>query len=171
MTDAPDPIAEAVDQVLHLDAAPRDAAQASEAALALEALLLPLQEAGADVAPPPGLWDRIAERLDVTEDAPGTRTSVPDASGWEPLKPGLSRRMLYVNQPAGQAGYYLRFEAGAVLPGHAHAGDEHCIVISGRLQIGRSSFGPGTYHLAEQGQAHTEIRALEPTTVFILGAL
>lgn len=171
MTEAKEPFAEVVAQVLHLVASPRDAALASEAAQALEAVLLPMHEIGEEVAPPPGLWDRIADRLDVTEDAPGTRTTVPDAGGWEPILPGLSRRMLYVNQEAGQAGYYLRFDDGAVLPSHAHDGDEHCIVISGRLQIGRSSFGPGTYHLAEQGQTHTEIRALEPTTVFILGAL
>ncbi len=139
-------------------------------ALELEDLLLPMHT-GQETAPSPALWEAIEANLDAREDAPGTRTVRPTDGTWEMIAPGVERQMVFIDRDANQGGYYLRFATDAVLPSHSHDHHEHCVVLSGQLRLGRSRFGPGTYHFAERGHDHPPIIAEEEAMVFILGSL
>lgn len=136
-----------------------------------EEQFLVLNAADDPVAPSDGLWDAISQRIDEADSAPGTR-SVPDADGvWEQIGPGITRKVVHVDQVQGAQCYFVRMDRGAVLPTHAHHLDEHCVVLKGTLRVGEGEFGPGTYHFAQAGMDHVTLEAVEAAEFFVFGAL
>ncbi len=136
----------------------------------LEQALLPLHGASSE-APAPDLWDRIETAIDREDAAPGSRTIASDEGVWEQFAPGIERKVVHVDRAAGTQAYFVRMAKGAILPGHDHASDEHCVVLDGALEIGGDVFGKGTYHFVRDGMPHGPIRALSDTHFFIQGAL
>ena len=136
----------------------------------LEAALLPLQPSS-DAALSPALWDRIVERIEQEHLAPGTTTMTRDEGAWEPLAPGVERKVVHVDAVAGRQSFFVRMRAGAVLPAHEHRADEHCAILEGELEIGGAVYGAGTFHFAEQGVPHVPITARTDAVFFIHGAL
>ncbi len=139
-----------------------------------EAALAPLEHASRNevlVTPGEGVWGKIANRLDELESAPGTRTITLDAGVWETIGAGIERKVLHVNRIEKAEVIMVRMEKGSVLPEHEHAGDEHCVVLSGQLRVGGKTFGAGAYHFAEQGINHNPIIAETDAVFFIYGAL
>lgn len=139
-----------------------------------EAAFAPLEQATTyETLPPPGdaLWGKIESRLDELEHAPGTRTITPEAGVWEKIGEGIERKVLHVDRVQLAEVVMVRMRRGAVLPEHEHAGDEHCVVVSGELRVGGKTFGAGAYHFAEQGINHNPIVAEQDAVFFIYGAL
>ncbi|MEX0350120.1 MAG: cupin domain-containing protein [Paracoccaceae bacterium] len=123
-------------------------------------------ETGDAPPPPASLWASIADQVDV---APGIRTVRPEDGIWETLGNGLRRKIVHVDAGAERAGYFLELEAGSQLPEHAHAADEHCVVLKGTLKIGSQLFGAGAYQFAKRGHPHPPVTAETPALVFIYG--
>lgn len=126
---------------------------------------------GGAVAPPPGLWRRIAATIADARASPGTQSRRGGPEGWEVIAPGLEKRLLHVDRAAGTQSYFLRVAAGAEIPRHAHAMDEHCVLLEGELEVGGARFGPGDFQLGLAGFDHAPIRAASPAMVFIHGEL
>jgi len=82
-------------------------------------------------------------------------------AAWEPLRAGIAVSWLYRNGDHGPAAAFLRYEPGARVPHHLHAGYEHVLVLSGSQtdRNGRHQAGalvinpPGTSHevVSEEG--------------------
>lgn len=110
------------------------------------------------------LMDRVAD-TDCTH-----LTIAGDEGQWRPFGSGV--RIKVLREHAGVLSYLLRLEPGASLPPHRHPQDEECIVIEGRLQVGKNvEFGPGSYHLAHGGALHATIRTETGATIFLRGAV
>lgn len=136
----------------------------------LEEALLQLHDPAA-ASPAPDLWSRIETDIGRQEAAPGTRTITHDEGVWEELAPGIERKLVHVDRAAGTQAYFVRMASGAILPGHEHGADEHCVVLEGTLEIGGDVFGRGTYHFVQDGMPHEPIVARSDAFFFIHGAL
>ncbi|MEE9453617.1 MAG: cupin domain-containing protein [Paracoccaceae bacterium] len=116
---------------------------------------------------PDTLWSGIEARLTEAGVTPGIRTIQPDAGVWECITPGVERKIVHQDPSRRTLSYFLRLRTGAVLPEHDHPGDEHCVVLTGTLQIGDTVFAAGSYQFAAQGMPHPIVTAQSPALVFI----
>lgn len=128
------------------------------------------------VPPPPGLKDKIFQRL---EDIENTKTANPlatlaglrfenvnDATGWKPLPiPGAWIKLLSLEKERGYAILMGKLEAGARYPAHVNAGPEDFLILSGDLHIGSQRLGPGDFHHADGGSKHEENYSLAGCTL------
>lgn len=108
--------------------------------------------------------DRVADADDshLTIDA--------DDGDWQPFLDGI--RIKVLREDAGVLSYLLQLAPGATLPPHRHPQDEECVVLQGRLHVGRSlQLGPGGYHLAHAGALHASISTPTGATIFLRGAV
>ncbi|HZR03598.1 MAG TPA: cupin domain-containing protein [Burkholderiales bacterium] len=131
-----------------------------------EALML----AAGGVQPPPdraaALKQRILERFRNEQRSPEhTLTVFADAGTWKTIMPGIHVKPLHADETG--RSFLLRLDPGAVLPSHAHDGDEECMVIAGELYLGDFRVGPGDYHLAQHGSHHGDIHAPHGALVFL----
>lgn len=102
--------------------------------------------------------------------APPVRTIQPEQGTWRQILPGIERKTLH--RDGDIVSVLLRMQAGAVLPGHAHARDEECVVMQGRIRVGAAlDVAAGGFHWVAQGTPHEAIVALEDTVVYLRGAL
>jgi anti-sigma factor ChrR (cupin superfamily) len=136
----------------------------------LEEAMLALQRAD-DAAPSPDLWAKIAAKIDQDEAAPGTATITAGEGVWERVAPGVDRKVVHVDRTGGIQSYFVRMTEGAVMPGHEHHADEHCVVMQGELEIGGAIYAGGTYHFAGRGIPHLPIIARSDALLFIHGEL
>ncbi len=95
-----------------------------------EVLFGDLDESIEPVTPPPGLWERIERSIDALEAA-----ATPDASAWEPLAPGIGRKIMRTNVSAGIEILLFKVapQASLVLPNDLIARD--CLVLDGDIEI------------------------------------
>lgn len=128
--------------------------------------LAPLDH-GVEDALPDQLWAAIEARLEEVEALPGIRTVRPNDGLWEDIAPGIARKIVHQDTGGHGVSYFLRIEAGAVLPEHGHPGDEHCVVLEGELRVGDTIFGPGSFQYAARGHDHPSITAVTAAIVFI----
>lgn len=145
-------------------------ADISDRELAWATALGPL-DAAAERPAPAHLWERIAARLTTAEAVPGSRTLGVDDGVWETVGAGVERKLLMVDRGSGESSYYIRMAAGARLPRHRHSRDEHCVVLSGELEIAGQVFGAGVYHFVPSGVIHPVVTAHSDALFFICGAL
>lgn len=118
-------------------------------------------------APGARVWEKIEAGLDAGLSAPQTRTIAPDEGVWETLTPGVERKVVSADAAEGAVSYYVRMKAGAVMPAHRHAHDEHCVVLEGDLDIGDVRVVQGAYHLARKGVRHPRIVAVTDALFYI----
>ena len=118
-----------------------------------------------------GLWAGVEALLDQEAAAPQTRTTPPDAGVWEAFVTGVERKVLHLDAASGRMSYFVRMKAGAQMPAHRHAADEHCVVLSGELSIGGVAFGAGAFHFASHGVVHGRITAVTDAVFFIHGGV
>jgi anti-sigma factor ChrR (cupin superfamily) len=78
----------------------------------------------------------------------------PDALAWEPFRDGIRAAWLYRNGAHGAAAAYLRYEPGAGVPRHWHAGYEHVFVLRGSQTDHNGRHGPGSLVISPPGSAH-----------------
>jgi quercetin dioxygenase-like cupin family protein len=115
-----------------------------------------------------GIKHRLLDR--VADEHTHQHTTVQaDDSSWVPLMPGVEIRVLHERAEA--IAYLLRLQAGAQLPPHRHRHDETCVVLEGRIRIGRDlELGPGGYHLAVEGTLHATVQSDGGAVLFLHGA-
>ena len=104
-----------------------------------EQALASLSLAAPPIAPPPGLWAKIAGQL-----APAVPVGIeigPLAAGkWRKLAPGVEIKPLW-----GKRTFLIRCEPGATVPRHRHRSFEHTLILTGDIAAGHGDFGPGDY--------------------------
>jgi anti-sigma factor ChrR (cupin superfamily) len=77
-------------------------------------------------------------------------------AAWRPTKvPGVTMRLMYIDQERQRATACLRMEPGHCYPPHDHHGVEEVFVLEGDLRIGNTILRAGDYQRAE-GDTHHE---------------
>jgi anti-sigma factor ChrR (cupin superfamily) len=120
----------------------------------------------------PDVAARIKHRLleRVAQAQAGHVTVHAGAAGWKPLYEGVQIKVLH--RVGGVMSYLLRLAPGASLAAHRHPVDEECVVLEGRLRIGRDLVvDAGGFHLAHQDALHARITSDEGATIYLRGAI
>jgi hypothetical protein len=128
----------------------------------------------APAVPSPALRGRLMAQLAPTtggQDGGSGLVSIRAGEGtWQPVAPGIDRKMLYVDRAADAITYLLRMTPGSVLPRHEHGGVEQCLIVSGSLSVGAETFGPGDFQWLEAHSVHAPIHSGEGCTVLIVAS-
>lgn len=85
---------------------------------------------------------------------------------WEPFRPGVDVSWIYRDGDQGPAAAFLRYEPGARIPNHLHAGFEHVLVLSGSQTDRNGRHGPGTLVVNQPGSTH-DVVSEEGCVVYI----
>ena len=136
-------------------------------AAALKALLAAVQPE------PPGpevtarIMRRIGKRLAAEPRCDASRgvIDIPRDSGWRAFVDGAEMKVLH--DDGRTMTWLVRMEAGAVLDGHDHAGDEECLVLEGDFWLNDVRYGPGDYQIAFAGTRHQSARTDSGCLVFV----
>lgn len=121
-------------------------------------------------AAPASLRARVLDRVRDAQRAPDhTLTVHADEGRWKTVLPGVHMKTLHADRTG--RSFLLRLDPGAILPSHAHDGDEECVVLSGALYLGDFRVGTGDYHLARNGSTHGDIHAPNGALVFLRSAV
>lgn len=117
--------------------------------MVLDALLQSI----APIAPPLGLRAKVLERARAS--TPGKHfITLRNQEGWSELAPGVSVKVLFVDQHATTKSFLLRAAPGTCLPEHEHHGDEECMVLEGSFTLGDLTLRAGDFHCAPKGSTH-----------------
>jgi len=111
--------------------------------------------------------------------SPGVRASVLEAVGrppfefvttadgeWMPVSDGVAHKLLAGRPGMTSKSYLLRIDAGHAVPYHAHAAFEHCLVVSGTVELAGRTLTAGDFHLAARGSVHEVVSS--PTGCVLL---
>ncbi|MCI3131053.1 cupin domain-containing protein [Phenylobacterium aquaticum] len=156
------PAPEAFDEAAaraRIAASPTFAASAQAWEAEVSALTPPL----APIAPPPAVWDRIADETL----GPATLTVRAEDGEWEPLSPGVSRRVLHRDPAGGWQAVLIRMAPGATLAAHSHASLEECVVLEGEFEVDGETVRKGDFHLAFAGRDHPAIHSRGSALLYI----
>lgn len=127
---------------------------------ALEQDLAGLAAAGADVAPDPELWSRIAVAMDP---GPGGTLLHRRAEGdWIEASPGVRTKTLWDRNTL-----LVEIAPGAPVPPHPHPMIEHCVVLEGALHVEGVPVRPGDYHAVPRGVPHEAVTAPDGALLLI----
>jgi anti-sigma factor ChrR (cupin superfamily) len=77
------------------------------------------------------------------------------SNGWRPLREGVSFRSLFQDADSGYQVGLIRYEPGASVPRHRHAGEEHIYILSGSQQDERGVYSAGSYLYNPEGSEHS----------------
>jgi anti-sigma factor ChrR (cupin superfamily) len=136
-----------------------------------------MAQAMPSVALPPGLKEKVFQRIEQMENAKpaspaalglaGLRfANANDQTGWKQLPiPGAWIKLLSLEKERGYAVLMGKLEAGARYPAHVNAGSEDFLVLTGDLHIGNRRLGPGDFHHADGGSHHEENHSVEGCTL------
>jgi anti-sigma factor ChrR (cupin superfamily) len=91
-------------------------------------------------------------------------TTIP-VDGWQPFRPGVEVRWMY-RVDGGSSAALLRYEPGASIPRHEHAGYEHIVVLAGSQSDGYGDYPAGTLIVNRPGSQH-RVASPEGCVVFI----
>jgi anti-sigma factor ChrR (cupin superfamily) len=78
----------------------------------------------------------------------------PESLDWKPLRPGIWIHRIYQVSPDGPSAAFLRYQPGATLPRHTHAGLEHIFVLAGSQQDERGVYEAGSMTVNPPGTSH-----------------
>jgi len=99
------------------------------------------------IAPPAAIKQRLLTLVDSLSDLQGLRP-IPHCSG-------ITGKVLVRDR--GRLTVALRFEPGAVMPGHSHIGDEQSYVVSGSCRFGDRTLAQGDFFSIDAGTSHGDI--------------
>jgi predicted ChrR family anti-sigma factor len=131
----------------------------------------------APVAPPPGLWNRVLERIRAPSGAtapaeeratqpwkqwhapagmgPDGMLYAPSTGEFEPTSiEGIEVRKLAVDAQQNRVTMLVRMAAGTRYPAHRHGGPEECFVLQGDIRVGDLHMRAGDFQRAEHGSVH-----------------
>jgi anti-sigma factor ChrR (cupin superfamily) len=78
----------------------------------------------------------------------------PERLDWKPLRPGIEIHRIYQDGPDGPSAAFLRYQPGAELPRHRHAGLEHVFVLAGSQRDERGHYEAGALIVNPPGTSH-----------------
>jgi anti-sigma factor ChrR (cupin superfamily) len=131
------------------------------------------------VAPPPGVKEKVLQRIDQKEEAPAkTSMNIPamlaghrfltadNQTGWKQLPiPGAWIKLLSLERERGYAVLMGKLEPGVRYPAHTNAGPEDFFILTGDLHIGERKLQAGDFHHADAGSLHEENHSVEGCTL------
>jgi len=85
--------------------------------------------------------------------------------------PGVSARLLHVDEARRQFSVILRLDPGSTYPAHPHDGPEECIVLDGEMLVGEVRMRKGDYQRVEGGTDHIVQYSETGATLFITAPL
>jgi anti-sigma factor ChrR (cupin superfamily) len=94
-----------------------------------------------------------------------------DSEGWRVVTPGVEYKLLAYDRRANSKSFLLRAQSGVALPGHAHEGDEECLVLEGEFGIGDLTLRAGDFHFAPRGSRHPDATTRAGVLVFLRSCL
>ncbi len=74
---------------------------------------------------------------------------------WTLLREGVNFRLLFQDPDSGYQVGLIRYDPGASVPLHRHAGDEHIYILSGSQQDERGRYPAGSYIYNPEGSQHS----------------
>ncbi len=77
------------------------------------------------------------------------------AGVWEPVAPGVERKLLW--ETADATSCMMRLAPGTSFPPHGHPLDEECVILEGSLRIGSVLLLPGDFHVGVKGIKHETV--------------
>lgn len=83
------------------------------------------------------------------------RTVRAQAGAWEPVAPGVERKLLW--ETADATSCMVRLAPGTSFPPHGHPLDEECVILEGSLRIGSVLLLPGDFHVGVKGIEHETV--------------
>jgi anti-sigma factor ChrR (cupin superfamily) len=78
----------------------------------------------------------------------------PERLQWKALRPGIEIHRIYQDGPDGPSAAFLRYQPGAKLPRHRHAGFEHIFVLAGSQEDEHGHYLVGAMVVNPPGTAH-----------------
>lgn len=137
--------------------------------------LSPLLLDAPEVEPPAYVFDRIKQHIDAIPRADamalaGSRTVRANEGRWEPLVPGIERKVLSFDREQKRVTLLIRAQPGAEFPAHHHDEDEESYVLSGDLIFDDLVLNAGDYHLARAGQRHPVGRTRQGCMLLVTAA-
>jgi hypothetical protein len=137
-----------------------DAQLASDADLRLQVerwqgVFAPLEDGDDAEMPPAGLFENILNRIDDGGlQLPGTLTQRGATADWIVYSPGITYRVLHVDEKLKRQSLLVKMQPGAVYKSHGHDIDEECLVIEGDLRFGDLHLHAGDFHLGTPAMVH-----------------
>lgn len=86
---------------------------------------------------------------------------------WQFFRDGVEVSWLYQNGAHGPAAAFLRYQPGARVPFHRHAGYEHVLVLEGAQRDANGTHAAGSLTINPPGSAH-EVASEEGCVVLII---
>lgn len=126
-----------------------------------------LAEAQRPIAPSPQVAARMRERILARARATfAPHKTVRQGDGqWEAVTPLVDAKLLFRDEVSETLLY--RLLPGAELPGHAHPGNEECMMLEGEMWIGELCLLAGDFHLGKQGHDHDTIRSPKGALLYV----
>ncbi len=94
------------------------------------------------------------------------RTVRAQAGVWEPVAPGVERKLLW--ETADATSCMVRLAPGTSFPPHGHPLDEECVVLEGSLRIGADLvLLPGDFHVGIKGIEHETVSTDDGVLCFL----
>ena len=91
--------------------------------------------------------------------------------GWQPHPiPGITVKVLSVDDQTGVATLLIKAAPGTTYPAHHHSGSEGCYVIEGEVLVAGRRIGPGDFHLADADSDHDPLYTETGATVLLVCA-
>ena len=147
-----------------------DRAQRGDEILGALASLVPAVE------PPEGLFEAIETEIDAQPSEPIETVRADEGEwvkwadkAWKKMLFGdkIWKKVLFADSATGKSAYLLRCEAGAVIPAHKHARDEHVFVIEGEFVVDGAVVKAGDSQFSRAGSVHPEIRTATGCLVLV----
>jgi anti-sigma factor ChrR (cupin superfamily) len=126
--------------------------------------------AGAAKRAPDRVWQRWS-KAPAASLAEGLATIGSDEGAWETTAfPGVRVKPLFVDAARRYVTMLIRMDAKSSYPGHRHADNEECYVISGDLEVSGRRLSAGDYQLAEKGSVHGVQSTVEGCLLLIVSS-
>jgi len=120
-----------------------------------------------EIAPPSGIWDRIAQEVDDIEKSPQTRTVRSTAKAWEPFAPGIERKLLQTDVEAGTQIVLYKVAPGTSFAAHGHLIAEECLVLDGEIEVDGVTARSGDLHIAFANSRHGVLTSRSGALLYI----
>lgn len=78
----------------------------------------------------------------------------PDRIAWEPFRDGVMIHRLYGGEDNQPAAALLKYQPGASVPRHRHAGYEHIFVLAGDQRDDNGTYVAGSLLISRPGSEH-----------------
>jgi anti-sigma factor ChrR (cupin superfamily) len=119
------------------------------------------------MAEPAAPSPRVRERVLAAARLPFEFVTASDGE-WLPVAPGVAHKPL--GSGITSKSYLLRVDAGHAVPRHTHALVEHCLVVSGTVEVAGRTLHPGDFHLAARGSVHERVASRTGCVLLIVEA-